>query len=130
MFRDYTYIVTGCTGHVGNVLTKKLLAEGCRVVGFARSPKKAAVVFQDKAPEFVYGDITDPNDIERLFVGEGPFAVIHTAAKVSIGEDARSELKKVTVQGTQNLVDACPSKSFCTSLRRRRSPTALPCAKT
>ena len=101
MFRDYTYIVTGCTGHVGNVLTKKLLAEGCRVVGFARSPKKAAVVFQDKAPEFVYGDITDPNDIERLFVGEGPFAVIHTAAKVSIGEDARSELKKVTVQGTQ-----------------------------
>ena len=41
MFRDYTYIVTGCTGHVGNVLTKKLLAEGCRVVGFARSPKKS-----------------------------------------------------------------------------------------
>ena len=115
MFRDYTYIVTGCTGHVGNVLTKKLLAEGCRVVGFARSPKKAAVVFQDKAPEFVYGDITDPNDIERLFVGEGPFAVIHTAAKVSIGEDARSELEKVTVQGTQNLVDAClhhPVKKF------------------
>ena len=90
MFQDYTYIVTGCTGYVGNVLTKKLLAEGCRVVGFARSFKKAAVVFKEKAPEIVYGDITDPNDIEKLFVGEGPFAVIHTAAKVSIGEDARS----------------------------------------
>ena len=115
MFQDYTYIVTGCTGYVGNVLTKKLLAEGCRVVGFARSPKKAAVVFKEKAPEIVYGDITDPNDIEKLFVGEGPFAVIHTAAKVSIGEDARSELEKVTVQGTQNLVDAClrhPVKKF------------------
>ena len=115
MFQDYTYIVTGCTGYVGNVLTKKLLAEGCRVVGFARSPKKAAVVFKENAPEFVYGDITDPNDIEKLFVGEGPFAVIHTAAKVSIGEDARSELEKVTVQGTQNLVDAClrhPVKKF------------------
>ena len=77
-----TYIVTGCTGYVGNVLTKKLMAEGCRVVGFARSPEKVKRVFGDNAPEIVYGDISNAADVEKLFEGEGPFAVIHTAAKV------------------------------------------------
>ena len=55
MNRDITYIVTGCTGYVGNVLTKKLIAEGCRVVGFARSREKFERVFEDRAPEAVYG---------------------------------------------------------------------------
>ena len=58
MNRDITYIVTGCTGYVGNVLTKKLIAEGCRVVGFARSREKFERVFEDRAPEIVYGDIS------------------------------------------------------------------------
>ena len=34
-----TYIVTGCTGFVGNVLTKKLQREGARVIGLARSER-------------------------------------------------------------------------------------------
>ncbi len=102
-----TYIVTGCTGYVGNVLTKKLMAEGCRVVGFARSPEKVKRVFGDNAPEIVYGDISNAADVEKLFEGEGPFAVIHTAAKVSIGEDSEKELHAVTVEGTRNVVESC-----------------------
>lgn len=106
MFRDYTYIVTGCTGYVGNVLTKKLLSEQCKVIGFARSPQKTARVFPHEKPHFVYGDIANAGDVEKLFIGEGPFVVIHTAAKVSIGEASSEELHKTTVQGTQNLIDA------------------------
>lgn len=102
-----TYIVTGCTGYVGNVLTIKLMAEGCRVVGFARSPEKVKRVFGDNAPEIVYGDISNAADVEKLFEGEGPFAVIHTAAKVSIGEDSEKELHAVTVEGTRNVVESC-----------------------
>lgn len=102
-----TYIVTGCTGYVGNVLTKKLMAEGCRVVGFARSPEKVKRVFGDNAPEIVYGDISNAADVEKLFECEGPFAVIHTAAKVSIGEDSEKELHAVTVEGTRNVVESC-----------------------
>lgn len=107
MNKDITYIVTGCTGYVGNVLTKKLLAEGCRVVGLARSREKAARVFYDVAPEIVYGDITNRADVESLFGGDGPFIVIHTVAKVTIGEGSAKELYDVTVKGTQNVVDAC-----------------------
>lgn len=107
MDRGVTYIVTGCTGYVGNVLTKKLLAENCRVIGFARSHQKAEQVFKEQKPAFVFGDIANRADVERLFEGEGPFVVIHTVAKVTIGEGSKKELYDVTVKGTRNVTDAC-----------------------
>lgn len=107
MLRNVTYLVTGCTGYVGNVLTKKLLSEHCDVIGFARSPAKAERVFGADKPRMIYGDISDPNAVDALFEGENPFVVIHTVAKVSIGESSWEELQKITVQGTKNVVDAC-----------------------
>ncbi|MBQ2719213.1 MAG: NAD-dependent epimerase/dehydratase family protein [Clostridia bacterium] len=106
MDTDMTYIVTGCTGYVGNVLTKKLMALGCRVVGLARSPEKAARVFGDNMPSIVYGDIRNDEDIERLFEGDGPFTVIHTVAEVSIGEADERLLYEVTVGGTERMLEA------------------------
>lgn len=101
------YIVTGCTGYVGNVLTKKLLAEGCRVRGLARSREKAARIFGNSAPELVFGDILDSAALDALFAGEGPFVVIHTIAKVTIGEGSKKELHAVTVDGTRAIVEMC-----------------------
>ena len=102
-----TYIVTGCTGFVGNVLTKKLQREGARVIGLARSERKVRRVFGDGAPEIVYGDVTDAGAIEALFCGDAPFTVLHTAAVVSIGEADSACLHGVTVGGTRAVVDAC-----------------------
>ncbi len=108
MFKDYTYIITGATGYVGGVFAKKLLSEGCKVIGFARSEKKAKRVFKDNMPIMVYGDITKKEDVERLFDGACEnFVVIHTVAKVSIGEASKSELQSVTVDGTKNVVAEC-----------------------
>ena len=45
MKKDVTYIVTGCTGYVGNIITKKLLDEGCTVIGLARDKEKVKRVF-------------------------------------------------------------------------------------
>ncbi len=104
MKNDLTYIVTGCTGYVGNVIAKKLLDEGCSVIGLARSRAKFERVFKDKKPNVVYGDIKNADDLEKLFVGEGPFVVFHTVAYVSIGEGDRQELYDVTVGGTENMI--------------------------
>lgn len=104
MDRTWTYIVTGCTGYVGNVLTKKLLALGCRVIGMARSCEKFNRVFQTEQPEVVYGDIRDKESLRPLFAHEGPKVVIHTVAYVSIGEGDTQELLDVTVGGTQNML--------------------------
>ncbi len=111
MYKNYTYIVTGCTGYVGNVLTKKLLSDGCRVIGFARSKSKVERVFGANKPEICYGDVTSKDDVARLFESaDENFVVIHTVAKVSIGEASSEELYSVTVTGTQNIVDACVNK--------------------
>lgn len=105
MIKNYTYIVTGCTGYVGNVLTKKLLDEGCNVIGLARSQEKFEKVFSDKKPEVVYGDIRNKVDLEKLFKGDKPFIIIHTVAYVSIGEGNKKELIDVTVGGTKNMLE-------------------------
>ena len=101
-----TYIVTGCTGYVGNVLTKKLLSEGKKVTGLARSKEKVQRVFGNTPPDIIYGDIREPLDVEKLFTGDKPFVVIHTVAYVTIGEGSTDELFDVTVKGTQTIVDA------------------------
>lgn len=105
MNKNFTYIVTGCTGYVGNVLTKKLISEGCKVIGLARDKEKVERVFGENKPEIIYGDICNKSDIKKLFKGDGPFVVIHTVAYVSIGEGNKKELYDVTVNGTQNILD-------------------------
>jgi len=105
MNKNYTYIVTGCTGYVGNVFTKKLLDEGCHVIGLARSEEKFNRVFNDKRPEVVYGDIRCKDDLRKLFIGDEPKVVIHTVAYVSIGEGDKNELFDVTVNGTKNMLE-------------------------
>ena len=92
MDANITYIVTGCTGYVGNVLTKKLMQEGCKVVGLARSREKARRVFGGNAPELIFGDVRSESDVDALFRGEGPFVVVHTAAYISIGEGDAAEM--------------------------------------
>lgn len=105
MNKELTYIVTGCTGYVGNVLTKKLMELGCNVVGLARNKEKVEKVFKSNKPTIVYGDIRNKEDLEKLFVGEQDFVVIHTVAYVSIGEGNKEELFDVTVGGTQNMIE-------------------------
>ena len=105
MRKDLTYIVTGCTGYVGNVITKKLLDEGCNVIGLARDKEKVKRVFKEKTPTIIYSDIRNKKDLEKLFIGNGPFVIFHTVAYVSIGEGDMKELYDVTVGGTENMIE-------------------------
>ena len=41
------------------------------MVGFARNREKFERVFEDRAPEIVYGDISNAADVEKLFAGGG-----------------------------------------------------------
>lgn len=105
MNKEVTYIVTGCTGYVGNVITKKLMSEGCKVIGLARSETKVKKVFKDNLPTIIYGDIRNKEDLEKLFIDDNEYVIFHTVAYVSIGEGNQKELYDVTVGGTQNMID-------------------------
>ena len=48
LYKKANYIVTGATGYVGNMIVKRLLNDGCQVVGLIRSVEKANRVFKEQ----------------------------------------------------------------------------------
>jgi len=97
-------IVTGATGHLGNVLVKRLVKEGYKV----------GIIAHNKPPREIMGDIdyTVFNaDVTSYSTLIEPFKnaeiVFHLAAKISITSGEYDELYKVNVEGTANIVRAC-----------------------
>jgi len=93
--------ITGTNGHVGNNLCRKLLKKGYAVRGLVYNDNTS---IKDLEIETVRGDILDPSSLDKLF--EGVDVAIHLAAIISI-EKNETELFKVNVDGTRNVVDAC-----------------------
>ena len=69
-----TVLVTGARGFIGRAVTKRLQHEGCRVLGLDRADCAESV------GEQIAMDITDGEQLRRLFQGRAIAAVIHLAA--------------------------------------------------
>jgi dihydroflavonol-4-reductase len=97
-------IVTGATGHIGNVLVRELLAGGMSV-------RVLVLPDDDTHPlaglniETVSGDITDPESLKSAFAGAD--IVFHLAGIVTIMPGMAAVLGKVNVDGMRNVIDAC-----------------------
>ena len=97
-------IVTGATGHIGNVLVRELLAEGAVV-------RVLVLPDDDKRPlaglnvEIVYGDITDLVSLKSAFTGAE--SVFHLAGIVTIMPGMASVLERVNVGGMRTVIAAC-----------------------
>jgi len=97
-------VVTGGTGHIGNVLLRELVNSGQRVramvlPGEDRTPISALDV------EIVSGDIRDADATARIF--RGADLVYHLAGIVSILPGQSAALNEVNVRGTANVIEAC-----------------------
>jgi len=98
-------IVTGATGHIGNVLVHELLRRGERVRILALGTE-ASVLFRGlPRVEIVHGDVTKPETLERAF--HGVETVYHLAGIVRITPGKKNLLYEVNVEGTKNVVNAC-----------------------
>jgi len=97
-------IVTGATGHIGNVLVRELLAAGTVV-------RVLVLPDDDKCPlaglnvEIVYGDVTDLVSLKSAFAGAE--FVFHLAGIVTIMPGMASVLERVNVGGMRNVIAAC-----------------------
>ena len=72
-------VLTGATGHIGYALLLKLVNEGENVRILIRKDSK---IFDGIECEKVYGDVTDPESLEKAF--EGADVVYHLAGVIYI----------------------------------------------
>lgn len=104
-------VVTGATGHIGNVLIRELLVRHERVRALVPS-------FEDTTSldgldvEIVDGDVLDYDSLLRAFAGAD--VVYHLAGVISITPGKSKLLYDVNVTGTRNVAQAC----LATGLRR------------
>ena len=103
--------VTGCTGLLGNNLSRLLAGAGHEVVGLVRSAEKGSRLLGDARVRFVKGDmLAVPSFAPEL---EGCDVVFHTAAYFreyfQPGNHALA-LDEVNVKGTLSLLDAADSQ--------------------
>ena len=99
-------VVTGATGHIGNVLIRELLKQGC-VVRALVLPDDDCRPLGDLDVEIVYGDVTDLTSLELTFAGAD--LIFHLAGIVTIMPGMAEVLERVNVGGIRNVITACRS---------------------
>lgn len=100
-------LVTGATGFIGNYTVRHLLASGYEVSALVR-PESLTLdsvdSFRTQARIFE-GDILDPDSLEVAFRDQD--AVVHAAALVSFRPEDKSQLARINIEGTANVVNTC-----------------------
>jgi dihydroflavonol-4-reductase len=97
-------LVTGATGHIGNVLIRLLKTRGEKVRALVM-PGEDLRCLDGVDVEIVEGDITQPNTLIRAM--KGVQNVYHLAGMISIMPGENNVLRSVNVQGTVNVIQAC-----------------------
>jgi nucleoside-diphosphate-sugar epimerase len=111
-----TAFVTGGSGFIGGRLIQRLVGDGWRVRGLARSDRSAAVV-AERGAEPVRGDLDDARSMRAG--AEGCELAFHAAAH--LGEwGTRAEFERGNVIGTRNALDGARAGGV------RRSSTSAP----
>ncbi len=98
------YIITGATGHIGNVITKKLCALNKDITVLVLKNEDLSPI-ENLNVKIVYGDVTDRDFIFNFI--EKDSIVLHLAGIIDIGLTPSEIVKKVNIEGTKNIVDAC-----------------------
>ena len=97
-------LVTGATGHIGNVLVRSLLKNGYDVTAFVRNKEKLNAL-DGLSVSFAYGDVRDIESLKMAF--KGIDVVFHLAGLIDIGNGNKKQMYEVNVNGTKDVVNAC-----------------------
>jgi dihydroflavonol-4-reductase len=94
-------LVTGATGHIGNVLVRKMIGAGQSVRALIL-PGEDISPLEDLPLEKVEGDILDPSSLRKAMSGVA--GVFHLAGVISILPGRNDLLHRVNVDGTKNVL--------------------------
>ena len=101
-------LVTGATGHIGNVLVKKLLKENFDITVLVL-PNENLEPIRNLNVKIVYGDIRDKKILESLI--DADTVVFHLAGLINISVNNFDLIYDINVNGTKNIVDVCVEKN-------------------
>lgn len=97
-------LITGATGHIGNVLARELLARGHTLRALVLPGEDYSSL--DGLPvEMVEGDVLKPETLGCAFCGVD--TVFHLAGVISLMKEDLTLMERVNVQGTRNVIAAC-----------------------
>jgi dihydroflavonol-4-reductase len=94
-------LVTGATGHIGNVLIRQLLENGEKVRALIWKGEDTTPI-QDLQVERIEGDVLDLESLDNAF--KGIDTVYHLAGIISIMPGKNPFVWDVNVQGTRNVL--------------------------
>jgi dihydroflavonol-4-reductase len=97
-------LVTGATGHIGNVLVRLLLESGQRVRALVL-PGEDCKPLQNLPVKLIEGDVLDYRSILKAM--QGVEIVYHLAGMISIMPGDDHLLRLVNIVGTRNVLYAC-----------------------
>lgn len=96
-------LVTGAAGFVGNNLVRQLLRLGRKVRVLVRHADNQSL--RDLDVETAIGDVLQPASLQTALAGVS--SVFHLAGAISIDGQLDDEMRRVNVEGTANVVNAC-----------------------
>ncbi len=96
-------LVTGATGHIGNVVIRELLIRGKKVRAFVL-PGEDLSPLNGLDIEIVEGNVLDRPSLDRAM--KGIRTVYHLAGMISIMPGEYEKMRRVNVDGTKNVLAA------------------------
>jgi dihydroflavonol-4-reductase len=96
-------LVTGATGHIGNVLVRRLVEKGEKVRALIWRGEDTTPIRGLNVESFE-GDVLDPESLKAAFIGIDK--VFHLAGIISIMPGENSMVRRVNVEGTRNILQA------------------------
>lgn len=97
-------VVTGASGHIGNVLVRDLINKNYEVKAFVLKSENVDYL-KELNVEICYGDVRDLESLKEAF--RGADIVFHLAGIIDIGTVNKQFIYSVNVDGTKNVLQAC-----------------------
>ena len=97
-------VVTGASGHIGNVLVRDLINKNYDVKAFVLKSENVDYL-KELNVEICYGDVRDLESLKEAF--RGVDIVFHLAGIIDIGTVNKKFIYSVNIDGTKNVLQAC-----------------------
>ena len=97
-------LITGATGHIGNVLVRELYKRNYDISIFVL-PSDDISIFDEINIRIIRGDIRNHEQVSEAI--ENMDLVFHLAGIINIGSTNKNMMWDVNVNGTGNVIQAC-----------------------